>query len=216
MHYPYHLLVLPRLLGYIEPVIAVVAGLVMTGVAIRMIGRALSGARSAWKEDISLTSHNYMKFLGIWILLAGLIQGIFSVGALLIRSSSAFGHAGTVLTVLTMLGCFLVSMVVQVLFIYSIPVVIFEGATLAHSLRRGFYLGRRLFFTTLVLTVIPTLPYLLFHCLNGYLPQLVQRFFPEVVLVVLSVGILLRVFADMMVTSSTAVLYLKNQGHAQT
>lgn len=107
---------------------------------------------------------------------------------------------------------FVVALLIQSAFIYSIPILIIEKEKLARAIIRSFILFKRLFFHTFILVGLPMLAYIPIVILYSNAAVLIDKAFPELILLVAFSSIVISsLVIDPLVTISTTVLYLMNK-----
>jgi hypothetical protein len=107
------------------------------------------------------------------------------------------------------IGLFIV-LFIQSAFTYAIPAVIGGGDTLVRALIKSVILFKNYFFTTLLLVGLPMLIYVPLLVLNYNSVFLIDRFFPEIILCLAVVGVIVNsLVVDPLITLATAELYSK-------
>lgn len=202
LHYPQNFVLLPRLFGYAHIVITAIIGVLMTGLAIGMLKDAKSGNKPAIAFNLIYALKRYFAVLAIWVIM-------FIIGGLVYRIPRLFASfSNRIIPQVALYLSFLIVVLIQIAFIYAFPALIAEKRKLIQSIRRGFSTTRKYFLATLIFLLLPSLIYIPILILRGKSIGLMNRFFPEVVLIVLGIGIILSVLIDCVVTCSTTVLFL--------
>jgi hypothetical protein len=104
---------------------------------------------------------------------------------------------------------FLLALFIQSAFIYAIPVLIIGQEKLIQSIGKSFLLFKKLFIPTLILVGLPMLIYIPILVLSYNTAFLIDKLFPEFILVVLFLStIVSSLVIDPLITVSTTLLYL--------
>ena len=104
-----------------------------------------------------------------------------------------------------------ISIFIQTIFMYAMPAVMLEQKKAFSAMKRSISFCRNVFLSTLILVGIPTLFYIPLIMLQGGLAKLMNRFFPEIVLVIMGLNIIVSVIMDCLVTCSTTILFLNKR-----
>ena len=205
LHYPFNLLLIPRLFDIAHIISTALSGVLMTGVAVRMLKEAHSGIKPDIVLSLNKSWRVYLKLLVIWLVMFGLVSAVFKV-------LPAIFHFKQRAASLVVFGAgFLISSIIQAIFIYAIPAVIIEEKKIWPAIKRSVSFCRSNFLPTLILVGLPTLIYIPMVILKGKLPFLMSKTFPELVVVFMSLGIVISVIIDCLITSSTTVLFLNQR-----
>jgi hypothetical protein len=216
LHYPYIYELLPKVFYYAKIVVGIFVGSVTSGMAVLAI------ARSSRKDvvDIKKIFFDVLKrYLTLFILAIILFTSVhfvmkqpqflffkyFRTHPKLLFIGPKFWFT-VFLPVLT----FVLAVVLQALFVYSIPSVVIKGKKFLVAL----WSGIRIFFKTLIRTLfavlIPMILYIPVTMLRSNLGVLADKFTPESVMVVMFIGILAgTVIVDCLVTVATTLIFLE-------
>jgi len=205
LHYPFNLLLIPRLFDIAHIVSTALIGVLMTGVAVRMLNEAHSGLKPVIVISLNKTWRIYLRLLVIWLVMFGLVSVVLKV-------LPAIFHFKQRAASLIVFGAgFLISTLIQALFIYAIPAVVIEEKKIWPAIKRSVSFCQSAFLPTLILVGLPTLIYIPMLILKRKLPFLMSKVFPETVLIFIGLGIVISVIMDCLITSSTAVLFLNKK-----
>lgn len=205
LHYPLNLFLIPRLFDIAHTISTAIIGVLMTGAAVRMLEEVHSGSKPDFGRGLTKSLRAYLKIFVIWLVMFVLVSAIFRLLPLIFR----FKH-GTASNLVLGAG-FLISILLQALFIYAIPSVIVEEKKIWQAIKRSvsFCLGN--FVPTLILVGLPTLIYIPILILKGKLSLAMSKVFPEAVLIFSGLGIIISIIMDCLITYSTAVLFLNKR-----
>lgn len=222
LHYPFNFLLLPKLASYARTALAVIFGSLLTAMAVAMASDGFNNKKLNLGRSFIVALKKYLFiFIVIFVLNLGFhfARKIVPIG---LFKYFVAGH-----TRLLFIGSkwwlgpiaiginFLLAVFIQALFIYIIPVFIIENKKFLSSLGMAFGFFFRLFKSTLILVLLPTLLYIPIIILSFNGAFLMNKFFPEIVLLLEFLGtLLINLIIDPVITLSTTRLYLnKRQGH---
>jgi len=205
LHYPVNFLLLPKLAYYSRMCLCVVFSSLLTGWAVAMTYK--KPLSSVYKKYVSL-------FLIVLIMTAIVLFGIKVITASLLKYFYAGNSKllflgpdmwfGPILTVLN----FVVAIFVQAMFTYSIPILIAGDQKFLKAIFRSFWVFKRYFLVSLFLAGLPMLCYIPLVFLYGNTTFLIDKFFPEVILLVAILSVIVNsLVIDPLTTISTALLY---------
>ncbi|RKY33637.1 MAG: hypothetical protein DRP68_01675 [Candidatus Omnitrophota bacterium] len=203
LHYPYNFFLLPKLFNYGEIFLSALLGMVITAVAVGMISEAIKKERPHFLINFIKSIKRYFALLVVWFL-------SFILGTIVVKVGGSFFEHSKILGELTWGSIvFILAVCAQLLFIYAVPLLIIEKKKLILALKENLFILRRLFLPTLILVLIPTLIYLPILAGRAKALFLINKFFPEIILGVLGIGVAVSFFIDLMVITSTTILFLK-------
>ncbi|MEK6564637.1 MAG: hypothetical protein AABZ65_06390 [Candidatus Omnitrophota bacterium] len=205
LHYPLNLFLIPRLFDIAHIISTALIGVLMTGAAVKMLEEAHGGLRPGLGRGIAKSLRVYLKLLVIWLVMFGLVSAVFKILPVI------FHFKQRAASFMVLGAGFLISTLIQALFIYAIPAVIIEERKIFPAIKRSvsFCLGALL--PTLVLVALPTIIYIPMLILKSKLSFLMSKIFPEAVLIFIVSGIVISVIIDCLVTSSTTILFLNKK-----
>lgn len=206
LHYPMNFLLLPNLFKYVHLIATASIGVLMSGLAIGLIQQTNAGHRPLLSQNLINSFKRYLALVSIWAFVFAIVWVIFKVPQVVILKSRFSELKGVVQSVFY--TSLFISIFVEAVFIYAMPAAIVENRGAYRAIQRAVSVSRSIFLPTFLLVMIPTLFYLPVMIAKGKLPALMMRFSPDIVLVVLGVGIILSMGVNCIVTSSATVLFL--------
>lgn len=220
LHYPANFLLMPKLISLSRMGLSIIAGSLLTGIAVALVFELYNKRKIRLEASLKLVSKKY-----IYLFLAVLIYTVLfyiASKAITIGLSKYFiaGHAKLLfLNARAWLGpilicfSFIIAILIQAAFIYVIPILIIENKKLTKAIAGSFALFKKLFIPTIILVGLPMLIYIPIIVLNGNTVLLITKLFPEIIVFVSFLGIIVNsLVIDPIVTISATFLYLKNQG----
>lgn len=220
LHYPTNFGLLPTLFYYGHVGVVAFVGVFMTALAIQWIKAACERRKICLARSFLTAGQCYLTLLLVFLLMYGVgnlalklsAQGLALKGVSQLLNGLHLGKAGVDLLILV--WSFVLGILVQSLFVYAFPAAAIEGKRMFKALKRNFQFFRKYGLLTIGLVALPTLLYISVVVLRLHLPQLIKFFAPEMVLVVLGVGIVMTFLIDVIATSSTTVLFLMKRDEA--
>lgn len=216
LHYPNNFLLLPQLASLSRTLLYIVAGSLLTGMAVLFVKRAYSGreAGSVWLA----VSRRYVPLAGIVLLVTGVFT-VFSRG-MEAYFSFFFSHNSSLFLIPARIwrheASFALNLIagigVQAVFVYAVPALLIENTGMGRAVLRSWVVFKRMPFATLALVSVPVLAYLPVMVLQYKTPFFVNLY-PESVLYIAVAGSLINaLIVDILVTVSATYLYLKKRG----
>lgn len=198
LHYPDNFLLLPKLYNHAHFVILTVIGVAISGMVIQKIEAhdqdkhlsTLSAAASVFKK--------YLSILTIWLLFY--ITFLFTLKNVFLILPS---HTGIQLA-----AGFLMGLALQSFFAFLLPSILLSDKGFFRDVSSGFMLGCQHFFLTSLVLAPPIAMMVALSFFKALSPLLIS-IKPELVLVLLSIGIIISLIADLWITACSTVLYLK-------
>jgi len=216
LHYPYIYELLPRIFYYAKLILGVFVGSVTTAMAILMVARVKAGRPIELKAIFLEVLKRYLTLIILTGILYACVHFVMKQPQVLLFKYFR-GHAKLLfvgpkfwldmfLPVLT----FILALILQGLFVYSIPYVVLKGKKLLPALFSGFMLFFKNLAKTLLVVFVPMLLYIPVTMTRGNLNVLADKFSPEIVLPVLMFGIAIGTFVvDCLVTVATTFIFLE-------
>lgn len=205
LHYPFNLLLIPRLFDYGHTISTAFIGVLMTGAAIGMLKQAKEGRNPKILFNLVKSLRLYLRLLIIWLVMFGLVSAAFK------GLPAIFHFKQGAASQMALSAAFFMSILIEAFFIYAMPAVIIEEKRVGAAIKRSIFFSKSAFLPTLILVASPTLIYIPLIILRGKLPMLMSKVFPEAALIFLCIGIVISVVIDCLITSSTAVLFLNKK-----
>jgi hypothetical protein len=219
LHYPFDLVLLPRLFRNFEIPIILFVGSLMTGVMVSMIDKFVKEEKG--NSNLALeTKTLFPKYLHFFILTlfsylimkVALLGGNYMAKYLHIFLKSIKHLGPSFIWSLFFLAMNLVLAIFsEMVFVYSIPAVIIEKKSLFKAMRRSLGLVRKYFMTTLILVFIPIGINFFTILLENYTTILMDKIIPEISLLILLVSIFTSFLVNsaIVLTSTVFFLYIK-------
>lgn len=219
LHYPYNFLLIPKLEYFSRMGLSVLFASFLTGMAVNMIHEAYKKKPMHLGRSFKLALNKYVYlfiavffFTGLFYLITrlvnvGLIHYFLSEGR-----NQSFLMAQVGLGPIILCVDFFIAMFVQAAYNYIIPVLMLENKKFFRSLADAFLLFERLFIFTFLLVGIPLLAYIPIIILNFNNMSLIKGFFPELVLIVSFLGIIISsLFINPLITASATLVFLETR-----
>lgn len=219
LHYPMNFLLLPKLNSLSRMFFSVFIGSLLTGSAVAIAIAAFTGGKAKLKNAFKIALKKYLSLFTLVLLITMLFYFLNKATTLLLFKYFLAGHtrllfigARTWLGPLSIIVNLGLAIFIQSLFTYTIPLMIAEDTKLIKAIFKSVVLFVRFFFPTLVLVALPMLAYIPIIVLTYNSAFLIDKVFPEIVLVVLFTGTLISsLVVDALTTVSTTFLYLNNR-----
>lgn len=203
LHYPANFLLLPNLYGYAKNLVDLTFGVLFTAVSISMITQAFSkGSSPQWFHGLQKGLRYYLRLAILWGLTMGLV--IVSLRAFDRYAAPLIGFPGVSPAV-----SFIISIGIQAIFVFAIPAVVIENRKVFRAVKRSLEILKHHPQETFFMVFLPSL--LLVPALTVNLPALMDKFFPEVTLLVMGARILLVILTDFLITAGVTVLFLRHR-----
>lgn len=203
LHYPFNFYILPQLYSYGEIALSAFVGILMTALAVGMVADCLAGHQASLLISFIRGIKRYFALLVAWAITFVVAYFTAKYFPKLLGTPSENN-----LKLFSIIN-FFSSVIVQLLFIYLVPVMIIKNKNIFSSLKENFIVVAKLFFPTLVLGLVPALLYVPTIMLKAKTVFLIDTFFPEIIIGVVVASIVVAVIVDALVTTSTTVLFVK-------
>ena len=199
LHYPDNFLLLPKLFHHAHVAIVSIAGVFVTGLAIKRIElEATGGARQNTFSLASFVAKHYFSLVAAWVISYAVFTFALKLVFLWLPR----------IGLIQILGAFLFGLALQALFAFFLPAIILFEKGFLRGLWKGLVLGYRNFGTTVTILFLPMFVMIALSFIKSFNPYLV-KWYPESVLWVLAIGIVVTLIVDILVTSATTILFLK-------
>jgi len=217
LHYPYKLILLPTIFDYCELVVVLIFAPLMTGMTVAMVYQAKEGNSPKFWSNLWLAMKNYLILLGLWIIVTIIVFSIFQLGRFLIlkfytEEIAKFIHIPTWrMFPLTQYACFLFTLIMETFFAFCIPAVMIEKKKILGSIKTSFKISSVVFLPTFILISLPTIFNVIIVLIKQkILIQLMDKFFPEVVFVIMGVEFCIYLITQLLRVSSLTLVFLIN------
>lgn len=220
LHYPLIYDLVPRMFYYAKIVIGVLVGSLTSATAVLLIARMRSRASAKEGTDIKkiflTVFKRYITLVLLSVILFASVHYLMKQPQILLWKYFRFHPKLLFLGpkfwfgVFSPVFTFVLAVFLQGIFVYAIPYVIIKGKKFLSALVSGFILFAKNWLKTLLVVLVPMLLYIPVTVLRGNVGFLSDKFAPEVITVVLFVGILVgTVIVDGLVTIATTLIFLE-------
>ncbi|MDA9101194.1 hypothetical protein N9K06_00815 [Omnitrophica bacterium] len=199
LHYPANFVLLPKLMTHAHFLILTFVGIVVTGVVVKKIESHVQGERLTTTSAVMPVMRKYFALLAAWLLTFFCFKVVMGVVMPLVPAR--------MVAVQLSVG-FVVALLLQSLMVFLIPSILISGKGFIKDVISGIAFGAKNIVNTSILIAVPVLMILLLSYVKALAPFLADTY-PEGVLWILAFGILITMVVDLMITSSTTILYLK-------
>lgn len=219
LHYPANFLLLPKLASQAKMVLSVILSSVLTATAIFLVADINNKKRPNLAGALKGAFKKYIYFFAVFfivtVLFYALIKFIDKSFINFIRYLASthrkflFLKYASLVEIFIITIHFIIAIFIQSLFIYALPILIIGKEKLFKSIIKSFVFFKGFFFKTLILVGLPMLLYIPMIALNQNTNFLINKFFPEIILLVSFLNIIISsLIVDPIVTVSTTFLYL--------
>lgn len=216
LHYPYIYELLPRLFYYAKMAAGVLIGGVTTATACVMVLQVQKGKRPLLKAAFRESLARYVSLFLLMVLLYTAVHFAMKqpqiLLALAFRGKAKLLFIGPRLwfEVILPSALFLMAVVLQGLFVYSIPCIIIKGKKFLPALWGGIVFFFKNAARTIVLVGVPMVLYVPVTIVRSNINVLADKFGPESIVTVLLVSVLVSVLVvDALVTVATALYFIE-------
>ena len=199
LHYPYNFSLLPKLFNCAHFLITMLVGVFVSGLVIKKIeGHIVQGEHLSILSAARPVSKTYFSLIVAWLISYGFFS--FSLKALLplVRFNIW----------LQILVAFFASVIFQALVAFFLPAILILKGGFLRKMWKALNYGAKNILTTGILIALPVLLLMVFSFFKMLTPYYL-KVYPEMVLWVLVIGIAIMTVVDVLITSSTPVLFLK-------
>lgn len=219
LHYPFNFLLLPKLASFSRMGLSVLLGSLLTGMAVAIVFDVYNKKHLKLRTSFNTALKKYIYLFAVVFVFTALFYfSMKFITSALIKYFIA-GHRrllflgpGIWMGPILMLINFLIAILIQSAFIYAIPILMIERDKLVKSIIKSLVLFKKLFIPTIILVGLPMLVYIPVIVLQYNSAFLINRVFPESILLLSILGIIISsLVIDLIVTISTTFLYLMNK-----
>ncbi len=206
LRYPGNLLFLPNMLYYAETVIYACLGIALTAVTANIIKNLKEGLPVKAGPLVKNALRRYVSYITFGIIMVALIVLLKKADTFVYSKAMrfAFKHAPDAVMKVYVFGLtaflFFSNIILQMFFIFVIPLMVVRKRSLLRALGQSVYAGIRNFFGVFSLVFVVYLVYFPITLLKAGSLILVDRTFPEISLIVAVAGVVLALFIDGLVT----------------
>ncbi len=217
LHYPFNLLLLSRLFNYLQIVVAVILGTLVSGLTISNVFQYNQSGQFSYKTAFKKTFFKYLSLLIITILVFFLARVSFSFEKkvlikIMMKGQSFLGLSRQDWSMLFMVFGVIAAGFLQSLFVFTHAAIMIDNKNFITAIFRNIAIVFKNLFLACVLVVVPLLAYVPVTLLKGNMFVLMKRITPEIVFAVLILGVFVSFFVNVLITVSTTNAYLLIRG----
>ncbi len=221
LHYPTHLLVVPKIFSHWQMFNGVLFGSLLVGICISMYNQKAKGMSLRFGKNFKIAFNRYLPLLAYSLVVAIVIflvehfSGLF-IKDRLIAGKGYFLKMGQIRwSVALILFYRTFYVIVQTLLIYVPVMIIIENKGFWRSAGQSIKMVFNYFISSLLLVLIPVIVFMVFGVIREFNVKLMDKFFPEISLVILLAGILIAFLANTVIIVSATILYLSVKEHKE-
>ena len=219
LHYPMNFILIPKWASFARTGLTVILGSLLTGVATLLVYNLYKKTKINLKEVFKSALKKYVSLFAITLLFTLIFHLLNTAAPKLLIKYFVSGHAkllflGPKIWLGPILVCFsfILALIVQSAFIYAIPLLLIGEETLTKAVLKSFILFKKLFLKTIILVGLPMLLYIPIILLQSDSTFLITRLFPEAVLLVAILSLLISsLIIDFLITLTATNLYLMHK-----
>lgn len=215
LHYPYNLLLLPTLFDYPDIVLVLIFTPLISGMTVGMVSQAREGNKPEFSRNLLLAVKKYLILLGLGVIVTIIVFSIFQAGKFLFLKFYTEEVAKVIhiptwrMFRLTQYFCFFLTLLIEIFFAFCIPAVMIENKKIFGSIKCGFKVSSSLFLPTFILISVPTIFDIMIVLIKQkMISQLMDKFFPEIVFVIMGVGFCIYLLTQVIRIVSLTVVFL--------
>ena len=221
IHYPGHLLILPKLFYYAQVALYAAVSVALMAVSVNIFKNIKEGPHVRLDAMFKNVIKRYFGYLayGCLIVITLFLSNkaeIFLFSKVIFKLSSLLPQG--VLTALSfslIFVLFITNVIIHTLLISTIPLMVIEKKTLLKSCGLSIYMGIRNFFKIFPLILLPFIIYLPFTLLKSFPNELADKTFPEINILVTFAGIIVTIFVDCFMLLSVSQWLIDNRKGAR-
>ncbi|HOW42817.1 MAG TPA: hypothetical protein P5110_04875 [Candidatus Omnitrophota bacterium] len=222
LHYPANFLLMPTLNSIVRNFLSVFIASLLTGSAVYLIWALYKGKKPSFSAALKQAGRKYSAFLAVVLLTIFLFFVVLKIMDFLLVKFFVAGHTSLLkmgpriwFGPLKVIMNIFAGMLIQGVLVYAIPILAIGNDHFFKAIGKSCALFGKHFFKTLTLLVLPFLAYIPIVVLQYNSASLVDRFFPELILGICIVGILISsLIVDLVVTLSTTFFYIRVKENA--
>lgn len=216
LHYPFNYEILPRLFYYAKIVLGIFLGSITGGMAVVITANLKNKEPVVFGKIFRQVFKHYISLLLLICLLLVFIHFFLREPGLLLtkyfRSHPKLLFVGPRLwfTVALPVVNFVLTVLLQALFVYTIPYIVLKGRKFLGALVGGIVLSFRRIVKTFLIVLLPMLLYIPSQMLRANTGFIADKLGPESVIGILLVGVLIgTIIVDALVTIATTLLFIE-------
>lgn len=218
MHYPYNLMLLPKLFHYVQGPIYIIIGYLLICTSIYAVSKINNGEKVHFKSDFAeLFKRSYIHIFVISlltyivILSEGKIYQLLYDRAFEIRSvSGIYAFIKKIVISGEPVFQFVFNVLIISLFMYVYPLITIDKQKVFQAIGASIHIWRKSFLTTFLIVFIPLLFYMFILLLRNFIS--VEDSFPETKVFIIIINIAALLFVDAVIyTAATLNLLLEKE-----
>ncbi|MBU4377398.1 MAG: hypothetical protein KKD29_08030 [Candidatus Omnitrophica bacterium] len=214
-HYPYCIYAIPRVFNFLQIVIYVLAGTLLTAISINIFKNVKAGLPLKQNALLKNGISRYGAFVALGIIMVLIMLLLEKAGGFAFSKFTNLSIKylpAVVMKIYPLVFAallFLANAITQTFFIATLPLMVMDKKPLLKALLQSVLLGLRNFKTVFILVFLPFLLYFPITLLKGLSVQLAGKMFPEIILLILLLGVLATPFVECFVFISIAQFLLE-------
>ncbi len=219
MHYPFNFIYLPNLYQYVQIFIYIFVSVYFIATAVGIIESLNNEKKVKIKQAFKKSASAYVHLVINSLLSFALVTWLFKLTKLLVLRAMQIRSSTGIFFILKksiILGAPYINLVFSVfvttLFLYVIPIIIIENKKIFSAIYINLKLLFRCLWLSFTIVFIPTLLYVPVLMLRGIVDNSI--FPPEMKILIMVLGIIIVIFIDATVYTSSTIFYLINKERA--
>lgn len=217
LHYPYIYELLPRLFYFAKIIIGIFVGSITVGMAIQGTVCARKKERIKLKTLFSSVKSHYISLFLLSLILFLIAHFAMKQPSILLVKYFRAGHPKLLFldqrhwfSIIIPIFHFVLAVLLQAALVYTIPYVVLKRKKFATALVKGIGLFFKTAAKTLRTVAIPMCLFIPISALRSQFPVLADKFSPEIIGLILFLGILTGTLAaDALITVATTLLFME-------
>ena len=206
LHYPYNFILLPNLFSYVKNfIVNPLFSSLMIAVCAGMIYNYYTQREPSFFRNLNKALRRYVHLILVMLVMVMLVHFVSRIIPSLLTKIFA-GWQGV--RTLSFYIVFLLIVGIESLFIYAFLAIMIKGKNILGALKETLLCSSRLFFVTYLLVFIPRLLDLGASIIQRKQLYLMNRFMPDITLLVIGLGIIIAILSDGLVYSLISNLYI--------
>lgn len=217
LHYPYIYELLPRMFYWAKIVVAIFVGSITSGMAVYMVFLLQKKEALDLKSVFFSVLKRYVSLFLLAIILFTCVHFLLKQTPLLLIKYFQAKHLKLLFlgpkfwfNIFMPVFNFFLTVILQCLFVYSIPFIVIKGKKFISAIISGIRLFGRLALKTFFIVLVPMCLYIPVVILTGGMAFLADKFFPEVIIFILFLGVVVgTIIVDSLVTLATTLVFIE-------
>lgn len=210
LHYPYNFMLLPRIFFNAAAFLTnpLITGL-MIACACGMVCDYYTSREPSFLRNLNKSLRRFIHIFPAMLIMVIMTSLIFHfIPLVLSKIFSDFSG----LRILSFFLTFFIVIGLESFFIYTFLIIILKKVNAFKAIKESFLFSRRLFFVTYILVLLPRLLDLGASVLQRKQAYLMDKFIPDIILLILFLGIIVTVLSDTLIYILISNLYLLKEG----